>query len=51
MKKQRNPLKTSKLMVTSQKGRRRPQKRKDSDLVLNWSTSTYAGGVTKKGTL
>jgi len=51
MKRQRNPVKTSKLMVTSQIGRKRPQKRKDSGLVLNWGTSTYAGGVTKKETL
>ena len=46
-----NACKKSKLMVSSQIGRKRPQKRKDSGLVLNWGTSTYAGGVTKKGTL
>ncbi len=50
-KKTQNQCKTSKLMVFSQLGRKRPQKRKDSHLVCISSTSTYATGVTKLGTL
>ncbi len=35
----------------SQKGRKRPQKRKDLGLVCIWGTSTHGRGVTKLGTL
>ena len=39
------------ILGSSQKGRKRPQKEKDSGLVCIWSTSTHGGGVTKMGTL
>ena len=42
---------TSFNLGSSLKGRRRPQKGKDSSLVCIWGTSTHGGGVTKVGTL
>ena len=45
------PSKHRTLMVFSELGRQRPQKRKDSGLVRIWGTSTHGGGVTNLGTL
>jgi len=50
-KKSQKPLRYHDLMAFSELGRQRPQKRKDSGLVRVLGTSTYAGGVTKMGTL
>ena len=50
LKKSQKLLRYHNLMGFTQKGRRRPQKRKDSCFFLNLGTSTYATG-TKFGTL
>jgi len=47
----KKPIQNLELMGISQKGRQRPQKRKDSRLVGILGTSTYATGVTNLGTL